>query len=135
MITSRFPISHTTAKLSAGRNTRKDGEAVFTSEYTGITTPGESTVNTDENRVKVYDDLKTLDLTSDAALPKDISISYKGIDHVFTGNELIDDVRAEWWIPLTMNTILLFATEKQARLWIISSSSTSGSTAIIPSIR
>lgn len=73
----------------------KDGEAVFTSEYTGITTPGESTVNTDENRVKVYDDLKTLDLTSDAALPKDISISYKGIDHVFTGTELIDDVRAE----------------------------------------
>ena len=73
----------------------KDGEAVFTSEYTGITTPGESTVNTDENRVKIYDDLKTLDLTSDAALPKDISISYKGIDHVFTGNELIDDVRAE----------------------------------------
>lgn len=73
----------------------KDGEAVFTSEYTGITTPGESTVNTDENRVKVYDDLKTLDLTSDAALPKDISVSYKGIDHVFTGNELIDDVRAE----------------------------------------
>lgn len=73
----------------------KDGEAVFTSEYTGITTPGKSTVNTDENRVKVYDDLKTLDLTSDAALPKDISISYKGIDHVFTGNELIDDVRAE----------------------------------------
>ena len=55
----------------------KDGEAVFTSEYTGITTPGESTVNTDENRVKVYDDLKTLDLTSDAALPKDISVSYK----------------------------------------------------------
>lgn len=73
----------------------KDGEAVFTSEYTGITTLGESTVNTDENRVKVYDDLKTLDLTSDAALPKDISVSYKGIDHVFTGNELIDDVRAE----------------------------------------
>ncbi|WP_418837416.1 RNA polymerase sigma factor [Ruminococcus sp.] len=73
----------------------KDGEAVFTSEYTGITTPGESTVNTDENRVKVYDDLKALDLTSDAALPKDISVSYKGIDHVFTGNELIDDVRAE----------------------------------------
>lgn len=73
----------------------KDGEAVFTSEYTGITTPGESTVNTDENRVKVYDDLKTLDLTSDAALPKDISVSYKGIDHVFTGVELIDDVRAE----------------------------------------
>lgn len=73
----------------------KDGEAVFTSEYTGITTPGESTVNTDENRVKVYDDLKTLDLTSDAALPKDISVSYKGVDHVFTGNELIDDVRAE----------------------------------------
>lgn len=73
----------------------KDGEAVFTSEYTGITTPGESTVNTDENRVKVYDDLKTLDLTSDAALPKDISVSYKGIDHVFTGTELINDVRAE----------------------------------------
>lgn len=73
----------------------KDGEAVFTSEYTGITTPGESTVNTDENRVKVYDDLKALDLTSDATLPKDISVSYKGIDHVFTGNELIDDVRAE----------------------------------------
>ena len=73
----------------------KDGEAVFTSEYTGITTPGESTVNTDKNRVKVYDDLKALDLTSDAALPKDISVSYKGIDHVFTGNELIDDVRAE----------------------------------------
>lgn len=73
----------------------KDGEAVFTSEYTGITTPGESTVNTDENRVKVYDDLKTLDLSSDAALPKDISVSYKGIDHVFTGTELIDDVRAE----------------------------------------
>lgn len=73
----------------------KDGEAVFTSEYTGITTPGESTVNTDENRVKVYDDLKALDLTSDAALPKDISVSYKGVDHVFTGNELIDDVRAE----------------------------------------
>ena len=73
----------------------KDGEAVFTSEYTGITTPGESTVNTDENRVKVYDDLKTLDLTSDAALPKDISVSYKGKDHVFTGIELIDDVRAE----------------------------------------
>lgn len=72
-----------------------DGEAVFTSEYTGITTPGESTVNTDENRVKVYDDLKALDLTSDAVLPKDISVSYKGIDHVFTGNELIDDVRAE----------------------------------------
>lgn len=73
----------------------KDGEAVFTSEYTGITTLGESTVNTEENRVKVYDDLKALDLTSDAALPKDISVSYKGIDHVFTGNELIDDVRAE----------------------------------------
>lgn len=73
----------------------KDGEAVFTSEYTGITTPGESTVNTDENRVKAYDDLKALDLTSDAALPKDISVSYKGIDHVFTGTELIDDVRAE----------------------------------------
>ncbi len=73
----------------------KDGEAVFTSEYTGITTPGESTVNTDENRVKVYDDLKALDLSSDAVLPKDISVSYKGIDHVFTGNELIDDVRAE----------------------------------------
>ncbi len=73
----------------------KDGEAVFTSEYTGITTPGESTVNTDENRVKVYDDLKALDLTSDAALSKDISVSYKGIDHVFTGNELIDDVRKE----------------------------------------
>lgn len=73
----------------------KDGEAVFTSEYTGITTPGESTVNTDENRVKVYDDLKTLDLSSDAVLPKDISVSYKGIDHVFTGTELIDDVRAE----------------------------------------
>lgn len=73
----------------------KDGEAVFTSEYTGITTPGESTVITDENRVKVYDDLKALDLTSDAALPKDISVSYKGIDHVFTGNELIDNVRAE----------------------------------------
>ena len=73
----------------------KDGEAVFTSEYTGITRPGESTVNTDENRVKVYDDLKALDLTSDAALPKDISVSYKGIDHVFTGNELIDDVRKE----------------------------------------
>lgn len=73
----------------------KDGEAVFTSEYTGITTPGESTVNTEENRVKVYDDLKALDLTSDAALPKDISVSYKGIDHVFTGTELIDDVRAE----------------------------------------
>jgi RNA polymerase sigma factor (sigma-70 family) len=73
----------------------KDGEAVFTSEYTGITTPGESTVNTDENRVKVYDDLKALDLTSDEALPKDISVSYKGIDHVFTGTELIDDVRAE----------------------------------------
>lgn len=72
-----------------------DGEAVFTSEYTGITTPGESTVNTDENRVKVYDDLKALDLTSDAALPKDISVSYKGIDHVFTGTELIDDVREE----------------------------------------
>ena len=72
-----------------------DGEAVFTSEYTGITTPGESTVNTDENRVKVYDDLKALDLTSDAALPKDIIVSYKGVDHVFTGNELIDDVRAE----------------------------------------
>ena len=73
----------------------KDGEAVFTSEYTGITTPGESTVNTDENRVKVYDDLKALDLSSDAALPKDISVSYKGVDHVFTGTELIDDVRAE----------------------------------------
>ncbi|WP_443964621.1 RNA polymerase sigma factor [Ruminococcus sp.] len=73
----------------------KDGEAVFTTEYTGITTPGESTVNTDENRVKVYDDLKALDLTSDAALPKDISVSYKGIDHVFTGIELIDDVREE----------------------------------------
>lgn len=73
----------------------KDGEAVFTSEYTGITTPGESTVNTDENRVKVYDDLKALDLTSDAALPNDISVSYKGIDHVFTGIELIDDVREE----------------------------------------
>lgn len=73
----------------------KDGEAVFTSEYTGITTPGESTVNTDENRVKVYDDLKALDLTSDAALPKDINVSYKGIDHVFTGIELIDDVREE----------------------------------------
>ncbi len=73
----------------------KDGEAVFTSEYTGITTPGESTVNTDENRVKVYDDLKALDLSSDAVLPKDISVSYKGVDHVFTGNELIDDVRAE----------------------------------------
>ena len=73
----------------------KDGEAVFTSEYTGITTPGESTVNTDENRVKVYDDLKALDLTSDAALPKDISVSYKGVDHVFTGTELIDDVRKE----------------------------------------
>ena len=73
----------------------KDGEAVFTSEYTGITTPGESTVNTDENRVKVYDDLKALDLTSDAALPKDISVSYKGINHVFTGTELIDDVRKE----------------------------------------
>lgn len=73
----------------------KDGEAVFTSEYTGITTPGESTVNTDENRVKVYDDLKALDLSSDAALPKDISVSYKGINHVFTGTELIDDVRAE----------------------------------------
>lgn len=73
----------------------KDGEAVFTSEYTGITTPGESTVNTDENRVKVYDDLKALDLTSDAALPKDISVSYKGIDHVFKGIELIDDVREE----------------------------------------
>lgn len=73
----------------------KDGEAVFTSEYTGITTPGKSTVNTDENRVKVYDDLKALDLTSDAALPKDISVSYKGVDHVFTGTELIDDVRAE----------------------------------------
>lgn len=73
----------------------KDGEAVFTSEYTGITTPGESTANTEENRVKVYDDLKALDLTSDAALPKDISVSYKGIDHVFTGTELIDDVRAE----------------------------------------
>lgn len=72
-----------------------DGEAVFTSEYTGITTPGESTVNTDENRVKVYDDLKALDLSSDAALPKDISVSYKGIDHVFTGTELIDDVRKE----------------------------------------
>lgn len=72
-----------------------DGEAVFTSEYTGITTPGESTVNTDENRVKVYDDLKALDLTSDAALPKNIIVSYKGVDHVFTGNELIDDVRAE----------------------------------------
>lgn len=73
----------------------KDGEAVFTSEYTGITTPGENTVNTDENRVKVYDDLKALDLSSDAVLPKDISVSYKGIDHVFTGTELIDDVRAE----------------------------------------
>lgn len=73
----------------------KDGEAVFTSEYTGITTPGESTVNTDENRVKVYDDLKALDLTSDAALPKDIIVSYKGVDHVFTGTELIDDVRKE----------------------------------------
>lgn len=73
----------------------KDGEAVFTSEYTGITTPGESTVNTDENRVKVYDDLKALDLSSDAVLPKDISVSYKGVDHVFTGTELIDDVRAE----------------------------------------
>lgn len=73
----------------------KDGEAVFTSEYTGITTPGESTVNTDENRVKVYDDLKALDLSSDAVLPKDISVSYKGINHVFTGNELIDDVRKE----------------------------------------
>lgn len=73
----------------------KDGEAVFTSEYTGITTPGESTVNTDENRVKVYDDLKALDLSSDAVLPKDISVSYKGINHVFTGIELIDDVRAE----------------------------------------
>ena len=65
----------------------KDGEAVFTSEYTGITTPGESTVNTDENRVKVYDDLKALDLSSDAALPKDISVSYKGVDHVFTGTD------------------------------------------------
>lgn len=73
----------------------KDGEDVFTSEYTGITTPGESTVNTDENRVKVYDDLKALDLSSDAALPKDISVSYKGINHVFTGTELIDDVRKE----------------------------------------
>ena len=73
----------------------KDGEAVFTSEYTGITTPGESTVNTDENRVKVYDDIKALDITSDAALPKDISVSYKGVDHVFTGTELIDDVRKE----------------------------------------
>lgn len=73
----------------------KDGEAVFTSEYTGITTPGESTVNTDENKVKVYDDLKTLDLSSDAVLPKDISVSYKGINHVFTGTELIDDVRKE----------------------------------------
>lgn len=73
----------------------KDGEAVFTSEYTGITTPGESTVNTDENRVKVYDDLKALDLTSDAVLPKNMSVSYKGVDHVFTGTELIDDVRAE----------------------------------------
>ena len=73
----------------------KDGEAVFTSEYTGITTLGESTVNTDENRVKVYDDLKALDLSSDAVLPKDISVSYKGINHVFTGTELIDDVRKE----------------------------------------
>ena len=73
----------------------KDGEAVFTSEYTGITTPGESTVNTDDNRVKVYDDLKALDLSSDAVLPKDISVSYKGINHVFTGTELIDDVRKE----------------------------------------
>lgn len=73
----------------------KDGEAVFTSEYTGITTPGESTVNTDENRVKVYDDLKALDLTSDAVLPKNMSVSYKGVDHVFTGTELIDDVRKE----------------------------------------
>lgn len=73
----------------------KDGEAVFTSEYTGITTPDESTVNTDENKVKVYDDLKALDLSSDAVLPKDISVSYKGINHVFTGTELIDDVRKE----------------------------------------
>lgn len=113
----------------------KDGEAVFTSEYTGITTPGESTVNTDENRVKVYDDLKALDLSSDAVLPKDISVSYKGINHVFTGTELIDDVRKEMVDTPDDEYDSALCYGKQARLWIISSYSTSGSTAIIPSIR
>ena len=105
----------------------KDGEAVFTSEYTGITTPGESTVNTDENRVKVYDDLKTLDLTSDAALHKDISVSYKGINHVFTGTELINIIIFDFWLNSdhTLHKIRMsFTTESDCSIFGITKNST-----------
>lgn len=68
----------------------KDGEAVFTSEYTGIAKPGESAA---DNKAPVYEDLKTLDLKSDAVTPTEVTVNYDGTEATITAADNITTIR------------------------------------------
>lgn len=68
----------------------KDGEALFTSEYTGIAKPGESAA---DNKAPVYEDLKTLDLKSDAVTPTEVTVNYDGTEATITAADNITTIR------------------------------------------
>ena len=68
----------------------KDGEALFTSDYTGIAKPGESAA---DNKAPVYDDLKTLDLTSNAVTPTEVNVSFNGVNATITAADNISTIR------------------------------------------
>lgn len=67
-----------------------DGEAPFTSEYTGIAKPGESAA---DNKAPVYEDLKTLDLKSDAVTPTEVTVNYDGTEATITAADNITTIR------------------------------------------
>lgn len=67
-----------------------DGEALFTSEYTGIAKPGESAA---DNKAPVYEDLKTLDLKSDAVTPTEVTVNYDGTEATITAADNITTIR------------------------------------------
>lgn len=67
-----------------------DGEALFTSDYTGIAKPGESAA---DNKAPVYEDLKTLDLKSDAVTPTEVTVNYDGTEATITAADNITTIR------------------------------------------
>ena len=68
----------------------KDGEAIFTSDYTGIAKPGESAA---DDKAPVYEDLKTLDLKSDAVTPTQVTVNYDGTEATITAADNITTIR------------------------------------------
>ncbi len=68
----------------------KDGTAIFTSDYTGIAKSGESAA---DNKAPVYEDLKTLDLKSDAVTPTEVTVNYDGTEATITAADNITTIR------------------------------------------